>query len=161
MEGEKQVVLFDDRLWDVSCEFVSVDFWDVPMRIVVCREKQMLFDLLVFRPPYGCWYQRPGEFLAGGEAVMATPLDALFLALPILERAESKMFQPRGVLLSEGGFNLVEFCSDADLQCLCLSKSVGDNEMVHRFDRDRTERWLLLKVERLEASGAEFTSTQL
>eukprot|EP00189_Rhodosorus_marinus_P008891 CAMPEP_0184750240 /NCGR_PEP_ID=MMETSP0315-20130426/34861_1 /TAXON_ID=101924 /ORGANISM="Rhodosorus marinus, Strain UTEX LB 2760" /LENGTH=220 /DNA_ID=CAMNT_0027228199 /DNA_START=6 /DNA_END=668 /DNA_ORIENTATION=- len=122
-------------------------------RLIVCEENLMIFDLLKFQPKYGAWLMLPDDgFIEGGEFLIVSEVDPLFVALSLLEESDRRVFQPKSVLLSSKALNLTSFCSADELKCITQWKQIGD-EVVHRLDDDKVMRWLKLKLKNTKATG--------
>eukprot|EP00189_Rhodosorus_marinus_P004935 CAMPEP_0113961476 /NCGR_PEP_ID=MMETSP0011_2-20120614/5328_1 /TAXON_ID=101924 /ORGANISM="Rhodosorus marinus" /LENGTH=224 /DNA_ID=CAMNT_0000973117 /DNA_START=22 /DNA_END=696 /DNA_ORIENTATION=+ /assembly_acc=CAM_ASM_000156 len=122
-------------------------------RLIICEENLMIFDLLKFQPKYGAWLMLADDgFIEGGELLIVSEVDPLFVALRLLEESDRGVFQPKPVLLSSSALNLTNFCSADELKCITQWRQIGD-EVVHRLDDNKVIRWLRLKLKNTEATG--------
>ncbi|KAJ8907934.1 hypothetical protein NDN08_008037 [Rhodosorus marinus] len=151
---ERKVAILDERLGEKQWKIITMALGDSPARrLIVCEENLMIFDLLNFQPKYGAWLMLPDDgFIEGGEFLIVSEVDPLFVALRLLEESDRSVFQPKPVLLSSIALNLTSFCSADDLKCITQWAQIGD-EVVHRLDHDKVMRWLKLKLKNTEATG--------
>jgi len=84
---------------------------------------------------------------------MATPIDPLFLILPLLEKSSSMFCDAEQLCEAFNDTQLSAYLSPAiksQLPCICENKEAG-GELYYRLSEERTIAWLKCKVKQMAA----------
>jgi ribonuclease H2 subunit B len=112
-----------------------------------------LLELNWNKSEYTSWLSDDSVIEDGG-VYAATPVDTLFLALPMLLRERGKGFCSLETLLESEtenrGLARLQQLLEPSLPCVCAVQTVGD-ERYYRLDDARTLAWLSLKASNLAA----------
>lgn len=111
----------------------------------------LLFELSLGQRKLGSWFMDESVEM-NGKLYMATPMDIVFVFLPLLEKNEQQ-FRPFSDMVSEAHSSLVRLSSlinNVAEQCrvVCDVKDIpGLSDVVVRLNRDKLFKWLLCKVD--------------
>ncbi|VVB12302.1 unnamed protein product [Arabis nemorensis] len=113
----------------------------------------MLQELQWFKQSYGSWFL--GDYISqDGSLYMATPVDPVFILLPIFDEARMKKGEDPGkfrqvdeILFVEGypGYQLLLSLAEKCMDVVCQTQEVGSMKF-YRLDNSKVLAWLSCKV---------------
>lgn len=113
-----------------------------------------LLELNCFKQMYSSWFLG-AQVVSDGGVYVSTPVDVLFVVLPILERARrsSSDFAGRFCNLEDILSNdqhpdlmLLKDLITPSLCCICDERDIGNGEVYYRLNDERVLAWLQCKV---------------
>ena len=93
--------------------------------------------------------ENQGQVLSDGSVYISTPVDILFIILPLLEKSQRRGFVPLSDLFDDANagpqLRLLLEPSKDHLGAVCDVKEAGD-ESYYRLNDDRVVAWIMIKI---------------
>uniref|UniRef100_A0A834R4P7 Ribonuclease H2 subunit B n=1 Tax=Sarcoptes scabiei TaxID=52283 RepID=A0A834R4P7_SARSC len=116
------------------------------------QDNRYILELCIKANPFHSWFC-DDLLLKDGNLYTLTPIDPLFILIPILKNSKQKNFQSFYDICLEDDceqnlIDLINFYNDRNLKCVCDVKNF-ENDFFIKFSKERTLRWLRLKFNQI------------